>query len=166
MEKDLLEELGYRTLDSRLKRISDRIIHDIRAFYKSQELELEPNWYLIFELLKTEEFVTTSMIVQRTKLAQPSIAMIVKKMMQKGYLKSTTDPKDGRIQQLRLTEKAREQLPFFEKIYENCNATIWEILGEDDGILQYLDAIDRRLNERSFRERSERRYAEKYQKEQ
>lgn len=160
MKSDLLQELGYRTLDSRLKRISDRIIHDIRAFYKNQGLELEPNWYLIFELLKTEEYVTTSLIVQRTKLTQPSIAAIVKKMIQKGYLISSTDPQDGRIQQLRLTEKARKQLSFFEKIYENCNATLWEILGEDDGILKYLDDIDRRLNERSFRERSERRYAE------
>ncbi|MFK7935489.1 MAG: MarR family winged helix-turn-helix transcriptional regulator [Saprospiraceae bacterium] len=125
MKKDLLQELGYRTLDSRLKRISDRIIHDIRAFYKAQGLELEPNWYLIFELLKTEDFVTTSLIVQRTKLAQPSIAAIVKKMMQKGYLESTTDPKDGRIQQLRLTEKAQEQLPFFFFFYEKCHATLW-----------------------------------------
>ncbi len=55
MDFDFIKELGYKALDSRLKRISDRMSHDVRKFYKEFGIDVEPNWYLVFMLLQKEE---------------------------------------------------------------------------------------------------------------
>ena len=48
MNHDFIKELGYKALDSRLKRISDRMSHDIRKLYKELDLDIEQNSYLCF----------------------------------------------------------------------------------------------------------------------
>ncbi len=52
MDFDFIKELGYKALDSRLKRISDRMSHDVRKFYKEFGIDVEPNWYLVLMLLQ------------------------------------------------------------------------------------------------------------------
>lgn len=42
---DFIKTLGYKALDSRLKRISDRMSHDVRKLYKEIDIDIEPNWY-------------------------------------------------------------------------------------------------------------------------
>jgi len=48
MNHDFIKELGYKALDSRSKRISDRMSHDIRKLYKELDLDIEQNLYLCF----------------------------------------------------------------------------------------------------------------------
>ncbi len=55
MDFDFIKDLGYKAFDSRLKRISDRMSHDVRKFYKELGIDVEPNWYLVFMLLQKGE---------------------------------------------------------------------------------------------------------------
>ena len=52
MKEDFVAALGYLTLSVRLKRISDTMVHSGRDMYKSLNLDIEPNWFLVFKLLK------------------------------------------------------------------------------------------------------------------
>ena len=83
MNDDFIKELGYKALDSRLKRISDRVSHDIRKLYKEFDIDVEPNWYLLFMLLQKTEKVSISYIAERLGYAHPSVVVIVKKMAKK-----------------------------------------------------------------------------------
>ncbi len=83
MEFDLLKDLGYKALDSRLKRISDRMSHDVRKFYKELGIDIEPNWYLVFMLLRERGALPITDIAGPLGYAHPSAVAIVKKMAEK-----------------------------------------------------------------------------------
>lgn len=153
MELDFIRELGYRALDNRLKRISDRMAHDTRKFFKEIELDVEPSWHLIFKLLKESEPLTMVELADRLGYSHPSMVAMLKKMTNKGYLISKKDHADKRKQQITLSAKSMSLLPKLEKIWTSCENAIYIMLQEDLTILKHLDGIEEAMREKSFHER-------------
>lgn len=158
MREDFIKELGYKALDSRLKRISDRMSHDIRKLYKELDVDVEPNWYLVFMLLQKTDKVSISYIAQHLGYAHPSVVVIVKKMTEKGYLETLQDDKDKRKQIISLSEKAKKLIPKLEILWDSCEKAIFNIIGKDLSILKYLDDIDFELQKTSFHNRFKQEY--------
>ncbi|WP_430412568.1 MarR family winged helix-turn-helix transcriptional regulator [Kordia sp.] len=158
MTEDFIKKLGYRALDSRLKRISDRMAHDIRKLYKELDIDVEPNWYLVFMILQNKENVSISFIAEQLGYAHPSVVVIVKKMNAKGYLSIKQDSFDKRKQLISLSDKALKLIPKLEILWHSCDSAILELLDKDLAILTYLDAIDSKLEETSFHFRFKKEY--------
>ncbi|MGB2128220.1 MAG: MarR family winged helix-turn-helix transcriptional regulator [Flavicella sp.] len=158
MSEDFIKQLGYKALDSRLKRISDRMSHDIRKFYKELDLDVEPHWYLVFMILQKKKTCSLSDIADCLGYAHPSVVVMIKKMSEKGYLQTQKDSNDKRKQLVTLTEKAFELLPKLELIWRCCDRAILAILDENLSILSYVDAIDTKLEETSFHFRFRKEY--------
>ncbi len=158
MFNDIIKELGYKALDSRFKRISDRISHDVRKLYKELDIDIEPHWYLIFMLLEKKEEVSISYIAEYLGYTHPSAVIIVKKMSQKGYLNAIQDDSDKRKQIISLSDKAKEAMPKFKLLWESCENAILNLINEDLSILKYLDNIDSELQQTSFHNRFKQEY--------
>ena len=86
MKYDFVNELGYLALASRLKRLSDAMIHSGRKLYKELGLEIEPNWYLIFKLLKKYHRLSVMEIAEKIHFSHPSIISMLQKMQVAGYV--------------------------------------------------------------------------------
>lgn len=158
MDHDFIKELGYKALDSRLKRISDRMSHDVRKFYKEQNIDVEPNWYLVFMLLQKNTEMAIVDIAEPLGYSHPSVVAIVKKMADKKYLHIKRDSIDKRKQLVSLTEKALKMLPQLEQVWDSCENAILQVLSDDLGILTYLDSIDSLLKNESFHDRFKKQY--------
>ena len=158
MNNDFIKKLGYKSLDSRFKRISDRISHDIRKLYKEFDIDVEPNWYLIFMLLQKKERISISVIAEHLGYSHPSVVVIVKKMTKKGYLKTEQDEIDKRKQIISLTDKGNKLIPNLEIVWNSCEKAILDILDNDLSILTYLDSIDLKLEKTTFYYRFKQRY--------
>ncbi|MGN7864197.1 MarR family winged helix-turn-helix transcriptional regulator [Chryseobacterium sp.] len=158
MDFDFIKELGYKALDSRLKRISDRMSHDVRKFYKEFGIDVEPNWYLVLMLLQKKGEISITDIAEPLGYSHPSVVVIVKKMTDKGYLLIKKDRTDKRKQIISLSPKATEMLPQLEKIWDSCEKAILQLLSEDLAILSYLDSIDQELKSESFYNRFRQQY--------
>ncbi|PAW92763.1 MarR family transcriptional regulator [Mucilaginibacter sp. MD40] len=158
MNDDFLKKLGYKALDSRLKRISDRMSHDIRKLYKEIEIDIEPHWYLVFMLLENQHSVSISYIAEKLGYAHPSAVMIVKRMSDKEYLTITDDESDRRRQMVSLSAKARRSMPLFKNIWDSCEAAILQTMGTDLGIFIYLDKIDASIKKMPFYDRFKEEY--------
>ncbi|KXH81161.1 MarR family winged helix-turn-helix transcriptional regulator [Chryseobacterium kwangjuense] len=158
MDQDFIKELGYKAFDSRLKRISDRMSHDVRKFYKEQNIDVEPNWYLVFMLLQKNTEMSIVDIAEPLGYSHPSVVAIVKKMADKNYLHIKKDSIDKRKQLVSLTKKALEMLPQLEQVWDSCEKAILQVLSDDLGILTYLDQIDSRLKNESFHDRFKKQY--------
>lgn len=163
MDFDFIKELGYKALDSRLKRISDRMAHDVRKFYKEFGIDVEPNWYLVFMLLQQRGEISITDIAEPLGYSHPSVVIIVKKMTEKGYLVIKKDNTDKRKQMISLSPKAIEMLPQLEQIWDSCEKSILKLLSEDLSIFSYLDAIDQELKEESFHNRFKKEYLKSIQ---
>jgi len=158
MEKDIIKELGYKALDSRFKRISDRMSHDIRKLYKTVNIDVEPNWYLVFGLLKDYKKMSIAEIAESLGYSHPSVVVIIKKMTAKGYINTSKDAIDKRKQIITLTDKSIKLLPELERLWTSCERAILQILEDDLKIITYLDKIDLALKTDSFHNRFKNEY--------
>ncbi|MEW7398788.1 MarR family transcriptional regulator [Elizabethkingia anophelis] len=155
---DFIKTLGYKALDSRLKRISDRMSHDVRKLYKEIDIDIEPNWYLIFMLLQNRGEISIADIAESLGYSHPSVVVIVKKMSEKDYLHMQKDKDDKRKQLVSLSSKATEILPELELIWQSCESAILKLLSDDLSIFSFLDDIDAELKANSFYKRFKQEY--------
>ncbi|AQX02610.1 MarR family transcriptional regulator [Elizabethkingia anophelis] len=155
---DFIKTLGYKAFDSRLKRISDRMSHDVRKLYKEIDIDIEPNWYLIFMLLQNRGEISIADIAESLGYSHPSVVVIVKKMSEKDYLHMQKDKDDKRKQLVSLSSKATEILPELELIWQSCESAILKLLSDDLSIFSFLDDIDAELKANSFYNRFKQEY--------
>ncbi|OEK04964.1 MarR family winged helix-turn-helix transcriptional regulator [Roseivirga misakiensis] len=153
MSEDLIKALGYSNLDARLKRISDKMTHSIRAMYKQLDIDWEPNWYLVLILVRDTPNISVMEIANRLKFTHQSIDIMTKKMVNKGYLSTSKDKDDKRKTIFQLTPKAEERLPILTKIWNKGTEAIFELMNEDTTIIKHLEVLETNLEKSSFGER-------------
>ncbi|MBL6445214.1 MarR family transcriptional regulator [Fulvivirga sp. 29W222] len=153
MHEDFIKELGYLSLASRLKRISDSMIHSGRQMYKNLNVDIEPNWYLIFKLLEKHGNLSVTDIAEKLQFSHPSVITIINKMTLAGYLQSEPCPTDGRRQWITLTQKAKKMLPEYQKLWVAGTKGIENML-KDTNFLTLLDHLEQELSQQSFMERT------------
>jgi len=150
---DFLRELGNLAVVTRLKRVSDAMLHDGRRMYKELGMDIEPNWFVMFRILKKHGRLGVMDIAEKIGLAHPSVITIVNKMIKAGYLKEEKSPGDNRKRMLALTEKAEEKLPEFERVWSAGTAGFKRMMNDVD-VLAFLDTLESRLVEGGFRTRT------------
>lgn len=151
--QDFVRELEYLGFTMRLKRISDALTHGGRKLYSTLDVDIEPNWYVIFKLLKSRGGMTVTEIAESILLAHPSVISITNKMMDKGYLISEKDPDDSRRRILDLSDRAIKMLPEFEKIWQAGELGVEEAL-KDLNALEFITAMESRFSLKGFEERT------------
>jgi ribosomal protein S18 acetylase RimI-like enzyme len=151
--EDFLSRIGTLGFVARLKRISDAMLHDGRRLYKKLGLDIEPNWFVIFKLLKERENLTVTEIASEIGFAHPSVISIVNRMAAAGYIKESKSSDDNRKRLLSLTPKAIRKLPEFERVWEAGTAAYKRMLSEID-IVRFIDTIEANYREKSFAERA------------
>lgn len=157
--EDFIKKLGYKALDTRFKRISENMSHDIRKLYRELDLGVEPNWYLIFMVLKEHHKLSIVEIATLLNYAHPSVVMIIKKMKAADFIHTTQDAQDKRKQLISLTSKSVALLPQLETLWKSCELAILELIENDTQIVTYLDDIDASLKTISFHERFKNQYS-------
>ncbi len=153
MKEDYLKELGHLGLIARLKRLSDSMLYSIRDLYKLKDFDIEPNWHLVFLILKKHERRTMTQISDSLGLSQPAVVKIINKMKKKGYVEAAGDARDNRKKQLQLSRKAIEELPAFEEVWKAGQATIEGLLKDNETFTSQLENLEDLIEYRNFRDR-------------
>lgn len=151
MEEDFIQELEFIGFTARIKRLSDSLLYDARKVYETNVMEIEPNWHLVFLLLKKKKRLTVTEIAKDLGFSHPALIKITKQMKRRGYLETNTDKADKRCQILQLSKKGLEMLPQFEQKWSRFKMATTELVGAD--FLKQLTLLEQRLNEESFFER-------------
>ncbi len=153
MKYDFVNELGYLALATRLKRISEAMVHSGRDMYKTLGLDIEPNWYLIFKLLQKYEQLSVMEMASKLHFSHPSVISLVNKMEANGYLESAPDKTDSRKRQFSLSQKAHDNIPEFEKVWKAGTVGV-EKLFQDTSFLDQLESVEIQLSQHDFKERT------------
>lgn len=154
---DFLQTLEFAGFTARIKRLSESMMYDAKTLYKASRIDIEPNWHLLFLLLKTKGELSVTEIAQELGFSHPAIIKITQKMAGKGYLESIDHPTDSRKKLLKLTPQSIKQLPEFEKNWSVIESVIQEFVDAD--FLNKLSQIEDKLAEKKmverFKERTE-----------
>ncbi|MBX7172985.1 MAG: helix-turn-helix domain-containing GNAT family N-acetyltransferase [Pyrinomonadaceae bacterium] len=153
MDEDFLKELGFLSFVTRLKRLSDAMIHDGRKMYKELGMDIEPNWFTIFKLLQKYDEQTVTEIADKIGFAHTSVISIVNKMIKAGYLEEKKSASDNRKRILVLTKKAKSKLPEFEKVWDAGTSGVKKMVSELDA-LNFLESVENKVMAKGFRNRT------------
>ncbi len=153
MENDFVKELGYLGFTMRLKRISDALMHEGRRLYSELDVDIEPNWFVIFKLLQSRGAMTVTQIAESVLMAHPSVITITNKMLNAGYLVSEKDSEDSRKRLLDLSDRAVKMLPKYEKIWDAGELGIEKALKGLDPLL-FITEMENRFTRSNFKQRT------------
>ncbi|MGX1929275.1 GNAT family N-acetyltransferase [Flagellimonas sp. 2504JD4-2] len=156
MLNDFLPELRHLGFTARIKRLNEKIVSSTFSHYFNQGLNLEPNWHVIFLLLKEKGELTVTEISNALGFSHPAMIKITRKMKHEGYLETHKDTLDGRKTLIQLSNKGRKALPIFEKEWLRIQEVLQEFV--DDDFLEKLTALEQKLHDQSFAERYQNRY--------
>lgn len=151
MEEDFIKTLRFAGFTARIKRLSDQLLYSARALYADSETEIEPNWHLVFLLLKEEKALTVTEIGQRLGFSHPAVIKITQKMESSQYITRVTHPADSRKQLLQLSTKGQEELPELEAYWHQIQETIQEVVSQD--FLDELEKIENKLQTKDLYQR-------------
>ena len=150
---DFVKELGYLGFTMRLKRISDAMLHEARRLYSDLNIDIEPNWYVVFKLLESRGAMSVTEIADSIMMAHPSVITITNKMIDKGYLISEKDKTDFRKRVLDLSARSIKMLPEYEKIWAAGEQGIEKAL-KGLNALAFISAIENKFLAKGFKERT------------
>lgn len=154
MQYDFVNELGYLGLAVRLKRLSEAMVHSGRQMYKTLGKDIEPNWFLIFKLLKKYEQLSVTEMATKLHFSHPSVITMVSKMEQAGYLNCTADKTDSRKKNFTLSQKAEDNLPGFEKIWDAGIESTKKLFTEDSNFMNQLESLEILYSQIDFKTRT------------
>ncbi len=159
MKTDFLQELGHLGFTARIKRLNEKIASSTLEHYSGLDLGIEPNWHVIFLLLKETGKLTVTEIASALGFSHPAMIKITRKMKAQGYLESSKDPSDGRKTFIQLSEKGIEALPVFEKEWNRIQEVLKEFVS--DAFLKNLNKLEQDFDALGFKERYQKRFGQK-----
>ncbi len=141
---------------ARMKRMNEKIASSTVEHYTRMQLEIEPNWHVVFLLLKEKKRLTVTEMASSLGFSHPALIKITQKMKSKGYLERHKDSNDGRKTQLQLSKKGESALAHLEAEWQKIEEILKELVPAD--FLKQLNYLEMAFDERSFRERYDKRF--------
>ena len=149
---DLISDLGALALGSRLKRLSDKMMKSVSEIYKSSGIDFESKWFPMFYLLSKEGAKSIMEIAEILHVSHPGVIQIAKEMEKAGWIVSEKSEFDARKRHLKLTEKARQNMPLLEEMWVSFRENNEKIIrSSQQNILLVLEELEKHLDNNDFK---------------
>lgn len=156
---DLIRDLGALALGSRLKRLSDQLMQDGIRVYRETGLAFEPRWFPVFYYLSKSGPSAVMDIARGLGITHPAVNQVAKELIAADLVAAYRDARDKRKRVLALTREGKSRLPQLERVWQDIQAALQELLDETQvDFLGYMESLERGLLDRSFYARFLQRY--------
>ncbi len=118
---DKLYQFGELAFGSRIKRLSDVLMKDVKQVYKDLYIDFEPTHFPVFKTIYEEKQVNIGKLSEFLELSQPAITQFVNALQKKGLISIVTNKLDKRKKIVQLSNKG---LIMIDKLIP-----IWEVIG-------------------------------------
>lgn len=151
---DLITNLGYLALASRLKRLADRLQAAVSEVYAAQELGFRGRWFPLLAALERESPQAVTQLASWLGLTHTAIAQIGAEMAAEGLVRSESDPLDGRRRLFSLTALGRQTAVRLHPLWSEIERATAEVVAESGhDLLAAIAAVEDRLEHQGVPER-------------
>ena len=154
----LVEELGDLALATRLRRLADRLQHDVSEVYVEHEVAVRARWFPLLVALARSAPRSISELARDLGLTHTAINQIAAEMGRSGLVVSGRHPKDARQRLLRLSREGERAVGRLAPLWSQIRAATAELTAESGhDVIGVIAAVEARLDERSMVDRLRRR---------
>jgi DNA-binding MarR family transcriptional regulator/predicted GNAT family N-acyltransferase len=149
-----IKELGIKAFGSRIKNFNDILMQDVLKTYKELNIDFEPRWFTIFQLLLSRNTVSITEIAAELGQSHPAVVQVVNTLEKKGLIVASSDPADQRKRLISLSTKGMETAAKLENTWNDIFEVTREILQEGDpDFLEHISLMERAISRKSLYQR-------------
>ncbi|HEY0625914.1 MAG TPA: MarR family transcriptional regulator [Allosphingosinicella sp.] len=155
MAQDLVRELGYLCLGSRLKRLGERLQTGVQQASDGSGPSLQPGLFPILAALHRDGPCTVSSLAEALGVAQPGVTRSLAKLADLGFARMSRGAEDQRQRVAELTESGRKVIRRAEEeLWPRVEAAVRSLCEPLGGsLLDQISAIEEALAEKPLHER-------------
>ena len=155
MPRDVLAEMGYLALGSRLKRLAERMQADATKVFADRGLPIQGTHFPLLAALTTYGPLSVTEAVEAVGISQPAVTRIHNALQKLGITTTSRVKGDNRQKLIRLTAKG-------EVLLEELKADLWPQVrraaqglceGEATDFLSWITRLETALQDRSLHDR-------------
>lgn len=128
--KDYMHSLGSLVIGSRMNRLSELFMNDVKKYYAANEIDFEPRWYGLFNLIANEPEITLAAAAEKLGLTHSAISQIASKMTEKNLIQIKKSQSDERAKCLSLTTEGKKVQKRMEPVWVILRSAVDDILRE------------------------------------
>jgi DNA-binding MarR family transcriptional regulator/N-acetylglutamate synthase-like GNAT family acetyltransferase len=148
---DKLRSFGELALGSRLKRLSDSLMKDVKKIYKSLYIDFEPTYMPVFKTIYEEQKITIGKTADLLNISQPAVTQFANALEKKKLIISSSDKIDKRKKIISLSKKGKETVQKLQPIWEVIDSEMKNLTHFDSLIFtEQIENIENELKERTF----------------
>jgi DNA-binding MarR family transcriptional regulator len=144
MTQDVVRQLGYLCLGSRLKRIGDRLQADVSRFNEGEGVSIQPAQCTMLAALDRQGALTVGELADALGVSQPGVTRNVTRLVELGLLETGKGGADQRHKTVRLSKSGREMVKRSKRdVWPHIEAAVRELCeGRTGALLDQLGAIE------------------------
>ncbi|MFN4284955.1 MAG: MarR family winged helix-turn-helix transcriptional regulator [Lacibacter sp.] len=148
---ELYQQAGFLLFGTRLRRLSELFLSDVKKVYRRQRIRFEPAWFPVFYLLSRDGQVTIRSIADALCISHPAASQLVSTLQQKKLVQVGVSVTDARQRVVRLTPRGQQLLQQVLPVWHAMQAAMEELCNERPETRNLRKALSR-LEESMARE--------------
>jgi DNA-binding MarR family transcriptional regulator len=108
MVEDVVKELGYLTLGTRLKRLGERLQAQTQVFLEHKGIDLPASYFPLLAALDRLGDLSVGELAEAVGISQPGVTRLLDKLVAEGLVQSTQSADDRRVRSVALTKPGRQ----------------------------------------------------------
>ena len=108
MVQDVVKELGYLTLGTRLKRLGERLQAQTQVLLQLADVDLPASHFPILAALERLGAMNVGELTEAVGMSQPGVTRLLDKLEAEGLVRSTQLADDRRVRTIALTKSGRQ----------------------------------------------------------
>jgi DNA-binding MarR family transcriptional regulator len=121
MAQDVVKELGYLALGTRLKRLGERLQAQTQVLLESADVDLPASHFPILAALDRLGAMNVGELTEAVGMSQPGVTRLLDKLEAEGLVRSTQLAGDRRVRTIALTRSGRQLVSLSQR-------TIWPVI--------------------------------------
>jgi len=148
---DYFHSVGALGFASRLKRLSDVCMAEVKDIYSASGLDFEPKWFPLFHLLYGQEEITVTEAASQLHLTHPHISQLVKEMLAAKLISLRAHRSDKRSRRIVMSPKGKAMAKALQPIWDNIGKAVSDVIyNAEPEFLMRLGRVERAFKERPF----------------
>ena len=119
--EDVVKELGYLALGTRLKRLGERLQAQTQVLLEDDGLELPASHFPVLAALERLGALNVGELTEAVGVSQPGVTRLLDKLQAEGLVRSTPLAQDRRVRTVALTKLGRQ-------LVSTSKRTAWPVI--------------------------------------
>jgi len=140
----IYNEAGYLMLGSRLKRLGDRLLNEVKSVYRALDIPFETSWFPVFYVLKKRGMCSISELSEHLAVSHSAVSQLIGHLERRNLIGIRVSEADQRRKEIVLMPDGLKLMDQVLPVWHALERTFSSSL--TPRLIEVLDSLEQELN--------------------